>query len=93
MAEHIITTTDSEEAALAWQASHSTSTITPPVPPPSPEVYLDSAVHEMLGVWERNHAIATTVAPVDVVATAYVKGTAEQQQQVNDILGVPPTTP
>lgn len=93
MPEHIITTTDSEEAALAWQAARSLSTITPPVPPPPPDVYLDSAVHEMLRGWEREYAVATTVAPVDVVATAYVKGTPEQQEQVNAILGVAPTTP
>jgi len=91
MGSYTITTTDTEDAALAWMAQNSTATITPPIPPPDAATYLDVSVHQMLAGWEREHAVATTVAPVSDVATAYVKGTPEQQQQVNDILGVAPT--
>lgn len=93
MGTYTITTTDSEDTALAWTAANATSTISPPIPPPDAATYLDAVVHQFLSDYERNYAIATTVAPVNDVATAYVKGTPEQQQQVNDILGVPPTTP
>jgi len=91
MATYTITTTDSEDAALAWVAANSTSTLSPPVPPPDAATYLDAVVHQMLSSYERSYAIANTPAPVDDVAAAYVKGTPEQQQQVIDILGVAPT--
>lgn len=91
MTDYTVTTDDSEDAALAWMAQNSTAAISPPVPAPTPEQYFDSAVHQMLEGYERQYATVMTPAPVQDVATAYVKATPEQQQQVIDILGVPAT--
>lgn len=94
MGSYTITTTDSEDTALAWAAQNSTASMNPPPEvPPDAATYLDETVHAMLFEWERQYAIATTPAPVNDVAAAYVKGTPEQQQQVLDILGVPPGEP
>jgi hypothetical protein len=84
MADYIVTTSPSEEEALQWTASQAD-------PPQDAASYLDARVHDMLHSYEQQHGVQTAVAPVDDVTVAYVKGTPEQQQQVADILNVPPT--
>jgi|SRR5215467_13845149 len=58
------------------------------------QVYLEACVHgQLLQPWVRQYWVATSPVPPVDVATGYVTATPEQQQQINDILGLTPTPP
>jgi|SRR5215831_3407128 len=82
---YTITTSDDEDSAIANEAGD---------PNVDKQVYLESCVHgQLLQPWVRRFWIQTSPVPPVDVATGYVTATPEQQQQVNDILGLTPTPP
>src|SRR5262252_3082233 len=82
---YTITTSDDEDNAIAHVAGD---------PSVDKQVYLEACVHgQLLQPWVRQYWIATSPVPPVDVATGYVTATPDQQQQINDILGLTPTPP
>lgn len=85
MGQYTITTSDDEDAAIAHTAGD---------PNVDKQAYLEACVHgQLLQPWVRNYWVATSPVPPIDVATGYVTATPDQQDQINQILGLTPTPP